>query len=136
MRVVILILFCFFSLSLWGQKKPKPIVDYLPTENLEGKKDANKATNRPDRKRISLLYVGSADRILYGNACATAETHRMGFEYIVEPQNGRESKSAVGKFLNNLWVKTKLTFRRSPFWKVSLNNRIKKCRRQTGDFVG
>ncbi|GAB4245810.1 MAG: hypothetical protein Tsb0034_24520 [Ekhidna sp.] len=100
------------------------------------KKDANKASNRPKRKNISLLYVPTADKILYGNPCATEETHKMGFEYIVEPRNGMESKTVKGKFLNNLWVKTKLVVTRSPFWKLILNNRIKKCRRQSGDFVG
>ena len=96
------------TVSLYSQKKDKPVRDYLPTENLEQKKDANKASNRPKRKNISLLYVSSADGILYGNACATQETHRMGFEYIVEPHNGLESKTGMGKFLNNTWLKTKL----------------------------
>lgn len=136
MRYVLLILVCLGGASLFGQKKEKPVRDYLPTENLEQRKDANKASNRPKRKNISLIYVPSADGILYGNACATEETHRMGFEYIVEPQNGVESKSWAGKLLNNMWVKLKLVVTRSPFWKLTLNNRIRKCRRQTGDFVG
>lgn len=133
-----LLLFVLFLAGgdLSGQKREKTVSDYLPTENLESRKDANKASNRPKRKKISLIYVKSAHNILYGNACATAETHRMGFEYIVEPSNGLESKTRTGKFLNNLRVKSKLVLRRSPFWKLSLNNRIKKCRRQTGDFVG
>lgn len=136
MRYPFIFVFAILSTGLFAQKKQKAVSDYLPTENLESRKDANKASNRPARKNISLIYVESADGILYGNACATSETHRMGFEYIVEPSNGLESRTGTGKFLNNLWVKSKLVIRRSPFWKLTLNNRIKKCRRQTGDFVG
>ena len=136
MKYILLFALAASCTTLFGQKQEKPVRDYLPTDNLESRKDANKASNRPRRKKISLIYVESASNILYGNACATAETHRMGFEYIVEPANGLESRSRVGKTLNNLWVKSKLVLRRSPFWKLTLNNRIKKCRRQTGDFVG
>ena len=136
MRYVLLFVLVLLGESLFGQKKDKSVTDYLPTENVENRKDANKASNRPKRKKISLIYVDSGRGILYGNACATQETHRMGFEYIVEPANGLESKTGIGKLLNNLWIKTKLILRRSPFWKVTLNNRIRKCRRQTGDFVG
>ncbi len=136
MRFALLLLMAALCICASGQKKEKSVSDFLPTENLEAKKDANKASNRPKRKKISLMYVSSADGILYGNACATQETHRMGFEYIVEPQNGLESKSTVGKVINNLWLKTKLFFRRSPVWKLTLKNRIRKCSKQTGDFVG
>jgi len=136
MKFVLFLTLALSILGSFGQKKEKTVSDYLPTENLEKNKDANKASNRPQRKNISLMYVNSADGILYGNACATQETHRMGFEYIVEPPNGLESKSTMGKFLNNFWLKTKLFVTRSPFWKLILKNRIKKCRAQTGDFVG
>ena len=60
----------------------------------------------------------------------------MGFEYLVEPARLPGSKTWKGKFLNNLWVKTKLVVTRSPFWKLILNNRIKKCRKMSGDLVG
>jgi len=136
MKGVLFITFSIGFLSLSAQKKVKPVQEYLPTENLEMRKDANKSSNAPDRKRIAILYVKNANKILYGNPCATKETHRMGFEYIVEPRNGLESKTRKGKFLNNLWVKTKLVVTRSPFWKIILNKRIKDCRMQTGDFAG
>ena len=136
MRYVFIFILTAVAFGVKAQGKEKSVSEYLPTENLENRKDGNKASNRPERKKISLIYVASANGILYGNACATAETHRMGFEYIVEPLNGLESRSGMGKFLNNLWVKSKLFVRRSPFWKATLNNRIRKCRRQTGDFVG
>ena len=135
---------CFFfigfvvtSFLTLAQKKEKPVEEYLPTENLEMKKDANKRANKPKRKHIGLIYVPDADKIAYGNPCVTEETHRMGFEYIVEPVNSRRSsKTWMGKRLNNLWVKSKLVVTRSPFWKVILNNKIKKCRKMTGDLTG
>ncbi|MBC6400153.1 MAG: hypothetical protein GDA51_09620 [Ekhidna sp.] len=136
MKVIFLIVFLAGLLFVSAQKKQKEVRDYLPTENMDVKKDANKPFNAPDRKNISLLYVKDANKILYGNPCAITETHQMGFEYIVEPKNGFESKTRKGKFLNNLGVKTKLVITRSPFWKLILKNRIKKCRQQTGDFVG
>jgi len=125
---------CSYSLS--AQKKEKPVRDYLPTDNLDMGKYGGSAANAPDRKKIALLYVKNGDKIFYGNPCATKETHRMGFEYIVEPKNGLESKTRTGKFFNNLLLKTKLFVTKSPFWKLILNKRIKDCRQQTGDFVG
>lgn len=127
----------FFIVFLsFSQKAEKKLEDYMPTENLQMGKDDNKASNRPKRKRYALIYVPNADKILYGNPCALEATHNMGFEYIVEPRNGLESKTWKGKFLNNLWVKTKLVVTRSPFWKAILNKKFKECRRQSGDFVG
>ena len=118
------------------QKREKSDLDHMPTENLEMKKDSNKRSNKPKRKNYNLIYVPDADKILYGNPCVLEETHKMGFEYIVEPRNTYGSKTWKGKFLNNLWVKSKLVVTRSPFWKVILNKKIKKCRKMSGDLVG
>ena len=136
MKITFLIAFLAGFLFVSAQKKEKKIRSYLPAKNREMKKDASRFSDVPNKKNISLLYVTDADKILYGTPCATKETHRMGFEYIVEPKNGLESKTRKGKFLNNLGVKMKMIITRSPFWKLILNNRIKKCKQQTGDFVG
>ncbi|WP_425390490.1 hypothetical protein [Ekhidna sp.] len=122
-------IFCF-------SQKEKAVKEYLPTENLEMRKDANKSSNRPKRKNYSFIYVPDANKILYGNPCVLEATHKMGFEYMVEPSNMNSSKTWKGKFLNNLWVKTKLVVTRSPFWKLILNRKIKKCRKMSGDLVG
>ncbi|MEQ9467637.1 MAG: hypothetical protein RLN88_09505 [Ekhidna sp.] len=134
-RVLFPIIFISISWASFGQKE-KPVQDYLPTENLEMRKDANKAANKPKRKHIGLIYVPDGNKIAYGNRCVTEETHKMGFEYIVEPVNVAGSKTWTGKRLNNLWVKTKLVVTRSPFWKLILNKKIKKCREMSGDLVG
>lgn len=136
MRGSLFFLFVCLCFALSAQKKEKDVRNHLPTENLDMMKDSNRSANAPQRKKIALIYVRDANKILYGNPCATKETHRMGFEYIVEPRNGLESKTRKGKFLNNLWVKTKLVVTRSPFWKAILNKRIRDCKFQTGDFVG
>lgn len=123
--------------GFWGFAQDREdFRERLPTENLEVRKDANKKSNTPKRKKIALIYVPNANKIMYGNACATQETHRMGFEYIVEPKNISGSKTKMGKRLNNLWVKSKLVVTRTPFWKVILNGKIKKCRKMSADIVG
>ncbi|MEQ8627300.1 MULTISPECIES: hypothetical protein [unclassified Ekhidna] len=134
-RSLTFIITLLLSLSCLAQKV-KPVEEELPSENLEMRKDSNKRSNRPKRKNLSLIYVPNADNILYGNPCVTEATHKMGFEYIVEPTNLPGSKTWKGKFLNNLWVKTKLVVTRSPFWKLILNKKIKNCRKMSGDLVG
>ena len=134
-RSLTFIITLLLSLSCLAQKV-KPVEEELPSENLEMRKDSNKRSNRPKRKNLSLIYVPNADNILYGNPCVTEATHKMGFEYIVESTNLPGSKTWKGKFLNNLWVKTKLVVTRSPFWKLILNKKIKNCRKMSGDLVG
>ncbi|NQZ75347.1 MAG: hypothetical protein HRT61_04440 [Ekhidna sp.] len=136
MRFLLAFVFVLFmGFQSFGQKE-STAKDVFPTENLSFNKDANRKSNEPKRKRISLIYVPNADKILYGNPCATQETHKMGFEYIVEPHSNGGSRSRAGKFLNNLWVKTKLVFTRSPFWKQILKSKINRCRTMSGDLVG
>ncbi|WP_436515373.1 hypothetical protein [Ekhidna sp. To15] len=134
-RLLISVLLVIAALGCLAQKE-KPVQEELPTENLEMRKDSNKRVNRPKRKRYGVIYVPNGDKILYGNLCVLEETHKMGFEYLVEPTNIAGSKTWKGKFVNNLWVKTKLVVTRSPFWKLILNKKIKKCRVLSGDLVG
>lgn len=134
-RYLLSVFFILCVLAVSAQKV-KTLEEDMPTENLQMHKDSNKAANKPKRKNYSLLYVPNADKILYGNPCVLEETHKMGFEYIVEPVNLPGSKSWKGKMLNNLWVKTKLVVTRSPFWKLILKKKIKKCREMSGDLVG
>ena len=132
-----IIAFLAFAMSFSQKKSEREFQDYLPTDNLEMGKDDNTAFNRPRKqRRYSYIYVPNGNNILYGNPCALEATRKMGFEYLVEPRNGNESKTSAGKFLNNLWVKTKLVFTRSPFWKLTLKKKFKQCRSQSGDFVG
>ncbi len=127
----------FVSITFCGlAQKEKTVSEELPTENLDFRKDSNKKVNKPKRKNYSVIYVPNADKILYGNRCVLDETRKMGFEYLVEPRNIAGSKNWKGKFLNNLWVKTKLVVTRTPFWKMILKKKIKNCRSMSGDLVG
>ena len=134
-HVLFLVMLAAMGLNCFGQKE-KPVQEELPTENLDMRKDSNKRTNMPKRKKYSRIYVPNVNKILYGNPCVLEETHKMGFEYLVEPRNISGSKNWKGKFINNLWVKSKLVVTRSPFWKAILKKKIKKCRAMSGDLVG
>ncbi len=134
-RLSVVVSFLLISLSVCAQSE-KSIQDYIPTENLDMKKDANKKAYRSPKRKYDVIYRPHAKKILYGNPCAVEATHKMGFEYMVEPRNGTRSKTQKGKFLNNLKVKSKLVVTRSPFWKLILKKRFKKCREMSGDIVG
>jgi hypothetical protein len=139
MKVFFIIVFISAGLSLTAQNKAQNKQDprnYMPTENVEMGRDSNKRSNRPKRKTYDYIYVPTADKVLYGNPCALEATHKMGFEYLVEPVGIKGSKTWKGKVLNNIWVKGKLVVLHTPFWKVILNSKFKKCRPKTGDIVG
>lgn len=135
MKVFFITVFISAGLLLNAQEKQDPR-NYMPTENVEMGRDSNKRANKPKRKTYDYIYVPTADKVLYGNPCALQATHKMGFEYLVEPVGIKGSKTWKGKLLNNLWVKSKLVVLHSPFWKVALKSKFKKCRPKTGDIVG
>ncbi len=124
------------SIQLCFGQKEKSVRDYIPTENIDMRKDANKRENRGALKRYAVIYRPHAKNILYGNPCALEATRKMGFEYMVESRNATRSASQLGKFWNNLKVKSKLVVTRSPFWKQILKKKFKKCRPKSGDIVG
>ena len=125
------------GLSAYSQKaKNEELSSQFPTENTRFGEEANKAKNRPDRKKISYLYVESSKNILYGNPCATEATRKMGFEYVVQPLGIPGSPEADELEKHNFLVKLKLFFTRGPFWKMVINKRIKECAQKSGDIVG
>lgn len=129
--VVLLVMGMVCSPACFGQSSKKnDLKKYLPTANIDMGKVTNRKANQPKRPKISYLYKRFDNGVLYGNPCATQMTHKMGFEYVMQPYFGN------GETWNNLWVNLKLVAIKSPFWKLILNHRIKKCREQSGDFVG
>lgn len=134
-RLFLSITVLLFAFSVSSQRN-ESFQDSLPTENLDMGKDANKNANRTKRKPYNVIYRPNAKKILYGNPCAVEATRKWGFEYMVEPRNGPRSKTQKGKFLNNIRVKLGLTLKRSPFWKMILKKKFKKCRPKSGDIVG
>lgn len=135
MRIFLCIVLSGLSFFCIAQKKDD-LKDYIPTENLDSKKDSNKKAYKSKKRRYEVIYRPNAKKILYGNPCAVEATRKMGFEYIVESRRAVRSATQKGKFLNNLKVKTKLVLTRSPFWKLILKKKFKKCRQKSGDLVG
>ncbi|MFY0599620.1 MAG: hypothetical protein JXR03_08100 [Cyclobacteriaceae bacterium] len=131
-----LLISCFHISSAQSRKKTKDLKDFIPTENLDSRKEANTYKNMPKRKVIEYIYKNELDGLLYGNPCAVEETRKMGFEYVFQPLGVQGSVSADDQFTNNVMVNLKLIFTRSPFWKLILNRRIKKCGGKSGDIVG
>ena len=135
MNKITLLVCLLISIESWAQDK-KSIQDYIPTENLDPRKDANRKEYRSKKRRYEVIYRPHTKKILYGNPCAVEATRKMGFEYMVESRNAVRSKTQKGKFLNNLKVKSKLVLTRSPFWKMILKKKFKRCREKSGDIVG
>ena len=68
--------------------------------------------------------------------CSREMARKMGFEYMFIPEGQATFGQKLGFFFNNFWVKTKLTFTRGPFWKLSFNNKVNRCRKLAGDYMG
>lgn len=134
--------FCLFfilmvmSLSAYSQKKPDPLKNYLPTDNIDARSEDNRRANEPKRKRYRQLIVNKTKNVLYGNPCALEATRKMGFEYVVQSPAAPGSITGWPLFWNNFKVKTRLFFLRSPLWKPILKGKFKKCRVKSGDKVG
>jgi hypothetical protein len=82
------------------------------------------------------IYKRRTNNTLYGNPCALSVTHKMGFEYLAQEKSKIDLKSYWGRFFNNLWTKSKLVVRRGPWWKLSLQKKLKDCQTTTGDRTG
>ncbi len=137
--VVILTLFILVlpKMSLGQTSKPaKPLSKYIPTENVDFRKESNNRQNRPESSEYDYIYKQNISGMLLGNACAIQATHNMGFEYVLQPVGGPNGISRFRVTMNNLWINTKLVVTRSPFWKIILDNKIKTCREKSGDFAG
>jgi hypothetical protein len=140
----IALVFVFFACTILlpklaiGQSKKAdlPLSSYIPTENVDPRKESNKRKNRPETSEYSFIYKRHNSGLLLGNACVIQATHKMGFEYVLQPVGYPNGISKFRFGVNNVWVNTKLVFTRSPFWKVILDNKIKDCRQKSGDFAG
>lgn len=136
MRVVLLV---FFLLALGGVSEAQTYDDisrYMPTENLDAKKRGNKWKYRPKRKHYEVIYKRDTKGTLYGNPCALEATRKMGFEYVIQTPGLPGAVLLEDVRVNNFLVNLKLIFTRSPFWKLILNKKLKKCQQKSGDIVG
>lgn len=138
-KIRCLLMCCCFILATGGihaQSTGEDIRGYIPTENLDRKKEANRQKNKPKKKNYSYIYKARTEGILYGNPCALEETRKMGFEYVVQKPTLPGGMEQEDVRWHNFWVKVKLVFTRSPFWKLILNKKLEQCRQKTGDIVG
>lgn len=91
----------------------------------------------PTRERtIWKLYRYSTQGILPGNACFEETTRKMGFEYVVIPEEGPGSLTHWEVFKNNLGIGFLLCFRAGPWYPIVLAVKRKECRIKMGDYVG
>ncbi|UXP33277.1 hypothetical protein N6H18_04850 [Reichenbachiella agarivorans] len=108
----------------------------LPTRKVDRKVKEDTRKNQPGKHAIAYIYVKDGEKLLYGNRCAIEETHQMGFEYVLEDKRYQDFGTKWRRFGNNLKIKTKLVFTKGPWWKATLNKRLKQCAQSTGDFTG
>ncbi|MFT6865186.1 MAG: hypothetical protein ACJA08_000003 [Cyclobacteriaceae bacterium] len=132
----IALIFCLHTTYAQVGKKTKDLSEYMPTQNVDSRKEMNTNKNRPKRKHLDYIFKNDLNGILYGNPCAIEATRKMGFEYVFQPLGIPGSLPVDEQFSNNIMVNIKLIFTRSPFWKLILNRRIKKCKQNSGDMVG
>ena len=128
-----------FSLSLifsFAVKGQTDVEEYIPTRKVDKKVKEDTKKNRPKRDKVMYIYKRRTNRTLYGNPCALEVTRKMGFEYLAQEKSTIDLKSYWGRFFHNLWTKTKLVARRGPWWKLTVNKRLKECQQKTGDRTG
>lgn len=122
-----------FLICLCAQLYAQEDSEDRPT-NFTVHKRINKRKYEPKVKQYDVIYKKNTKKTLYGNPCAIEVTHKMGFEYTPLAQG--KGKTSMGLLVNNTFVKLKLVFTRSPFWKLTLNKRLKDCRLKSGDGIG
>ncbi len=135
-RVIFLLVFLGGYLTSSAQKREKSVHDYFPSENIDARTDYNKKQNLPKEKNISFIVKNNTANLLYGNPCMIDETHRMGFEYSIQIPGLPGSIRTVPRVWRNTGVWLKLIFTKGPWWKLTLNRRVKDCRKRSGDLVG
>ncbi|MCV9388155.1 hypothetical protein [Reichenbachiella ulvae] len=122
-----------FSSELHAQEEIKK---ELPTRKVDRKVKEDVRRNQPDIRDYNHIYIKDGKSMLYGNRCALEATHQMGFEYVLEHRPEQSFKSKWYRFKNNFWVKSKLCVTRGPWWKLTVNKRLKECAKLSGDSRG
>jgi len=135
---ILKLVFAVFLLSLIGLKAEaqSSIEENMPTRKVDNSVKEDKKKYHSKREKLMYIYKRRTNGTLYGNPCALAVTHKMGFEYMAEQKSTIDLKSYWSRFIHNGWVKTKLVLRRGPWWKITVNKRLKDCQGSTGDRTG
>lgn len=97
----------------------------------------NKDRERPEKKKRYLVLIkNNTKNILYGNKCFEDYTLSKGYMYEVQNKGVYGSMPGFKKFWHNFGVNLALIFKRGPWWKLSANKQMKRCRELSGDYVG
>ena len=131
-----LLLLLFAGMTTGLRAQSTDISDYIPTDNVDKRKDSNKKKNAPKRRTIRYIVKNHGQGLLYGNPCMLEQTRRMGFEYAVQTPGLPGSLRPVKRHWDNVRTWMRLIVLKSPFWKMTLNKRVKDCRKKSGDLVG
>lgn len=103
--------------------------------NRQNEPSAAAKKRAPKGRQTLYITVDNPNKVLWGNSCVTSYTNKkMGFEYVVTPKMMIDDPT--GLWLENFWVRTRLTFRNGPFWGIKVKKRIRRCRQSSGDFKG
>ena len=121
---------------VFNSNSQSSIEELLPTRKVDQKVVEDSKKNRPKKTEYMYMYKRRTNHTLYGNPCALSVTHKMGFEYLAQENSKIYLKSYWERFFHNLWTKTKLVTRRGPWWKLTVNKRLKDCQKITGDRTG
>lgn len=124
---------CFATSQSWAQN---PLEEDIPTNKVDKKVKENKSENFPKEKKTRYIYVKDGKKVLYGNPCAIQVTNKMGFEYGIEHRPEPGFRPWWRRFKTNTSTKTILFFTKGPWWKSTVNKRLKACAQSSGDRRG
>jgi hypothetical protein len=120
-----------FSGFAFGQAKQ----DKYGSETFEEGKQGAVPNFRPEKQTLlTILKLDNRD-IIAGNGCVREETAKMGFEYMVLCNRKITFGNKLWVFFYNFGTKTELTFRNGFGWQRRIKQKIRDCRRKSGDFV-
>lgn len=134
--VTVFILLFSIGTQVFGQTETKPASKENPSWALDKQKKNDAIKTFPKRIKTRYIIITETKGVLHGNPCAVQETQKMGFQYLLLRKGQPGYETTWDKVANNVWIKTGLVVRKSPFWKMILKKRIEDCRVNTGDFVG
>jgi hypothetical protein len=132
---LLLIALLFFGFTSHSQQSNAS--EHFPTSRVDQRVNENTKENAPKQLNIRYIYKKNpGDIMLYGNPCALQITRDMGFEYAREHRPDDRFSATWRRFKNNLGTKSKLFFTKGPWWKATVNKRIKRCAQYSGDRRG
>ncbi len=132
MKIWLVILFLSMPLALAAQDEDLKFGD-TNTTNM----DPTYKTRKKSKKKRPVQWIkNDSDGLLLGNRCMTDIISEMQFEYVIQIKGTQGYRNEIGRLAHNFTAKIGIMFRNGPFWKFRLKKERKKCREQTGDFVG